>query len=111
MMLLGDYAVLYGKHAVVCAVDKRIHVTLTPRADTTIQIQSSLHGHHSTDLAQLTIEKPFLLFYGVLKNYQARLKRGCDIEISSDFSDKIGLGSSAAVTAATMAALVTWLGI
>jgi mevalonate kinase len=111
LMLLGEYAVLYGKHALVCAVDKRIHVVLTPRNDERIDIRSDTLGHYTTNLHQLTIEKPFQFVLGTLKQYQAKLKRGCDIQISSDFSDKVGLGSSAAVTAATLAALVTWLNI
>jgi len=111
MMLLGEYAVLYGKHALVCAVDKRITVTLSPRHDERIEIQSSLHGHYSTDLSQLKIEKPFHFVLGALKQYQAKLKRGCNIDITTEFSDKMGLGSSAAVTVATLAVLVTWLNI
>ncbi len=39
------------------------------------------------------------------------MRRGCDIEIHSEFSDKVGLGSSAAVTVATLAAIITWLDI
>ncbi len=111
LMLLGEYAVLYGKHALVCAVNKRITVTLTPRQDERIEIQSSIHGHYATELSKLTIEKPFQFVLGALKQYQPKLKRGCDIEIVSEFSDKVGLGSSAAVTVATLAALITWLNI
>lgn len=111
LMLLGEYAVLYGKHALVCAVDKRITVTLTPRIDDRIEIQSSIHGHYTTNLSQLKIEKPFHFVLGALRQYQARIRRGCDIAIASEFSDKVGLGSSAAVTVATLAAIVTWLNI
>lgn len=111
LMLLGEYAVLYGKHALVCAVNKRITVTLTPRKDDRIEIRSSTLGHYSTDIAQLHIEKPFQFVLGTLKQYQSRLKSGCDIEIESEFSDQVGLGSSAAVTVATLAALFTWLAI
>ena len=46
-----------------------------------------------------------------IKHYHAKLKRGCDLQIHSDFSDTIGLGSSAAVTVATLATIVTWLGM
>jgi len=111
LMLLGEYAVLSGKHALVCAVDKRITVTLTPREDERIEIQSALLGTYSTELSQLKIEKPFQYVLGALKHYQAKLKRGCDMVIESDFSDQVGLGSSAAVTVATLAALVSWIGI
>ncbi len=109
LILLGEYAVLYGKPALVCAVDKRITVTLTPRDDKEIHIQSTLHGHHVTTVTDLTIEKPFHFVLGALKLHQSKLKRGCDIHIESNFSDKVGLGSSAAVTVATLATLVTWL--
>lgn len=109
LMLLGEYAVLYGNPALVCAVNKRIHVTLTPRTDTRIEIYSSALGHYSTDLSDIKIEKPFHFVLGALKQFP--LKSGCDIHIESEFSDKIGFGSSAAVTVATLSALTTWLEI
>jgi mevalonate kinase len=111
LMLLGEYAVLYGKHALVCAVDKRITVTLTPREDDQVHIHSDLHGHYVTDLNQLSIDKPFHFVLSALKEFQTRIKRGCDLDIQSNFSDRVGLGSSAAVTVATLAALVGWLNI
>ena len=111
VMLLGEYGVLFGKPALVCAIDKRIHVTLTPRHDTEIHIHSDLHGTYVTDLNDLRIEKPFQFVLGAIKQFQAKMRRGCDLSITSEFSDKVGLGSSAAVTVATLAALVTWLDI
>lgn len=109
VMLLGEYGVLFGKPAVVCAVNKRIYVTLTPRQDTTISIHSELLGDYTTDLNNIKIEKPFHFVLGALQHYQMKIRRGCDIEIISEFSDKLGLGSSAAVTVATLAAIATWL--
>lgn len=111
LMLLGEYAVLHGKHALVCAVDKRINVTLTPRSDDHIEIKSSVLGNYSTTLPELKIEKPFHFVLGVLKQYESRLRHGFDLEIVSEFSDKVGLGSSAAVTVATLAAIITSLNI
>lgn len=111
IMLLGEYGVLFGKPALVCAIDKRIHVTLTPRHDTAINITSDRLGEYATDLNVLHIEKPFQFVLGAIKQFQQKMRRGCDIEITSEFSDKVGLGSSAAVTVATIAALVTWLDI
>ncbi len=110
-MLLGEYAVLHGKHAVVCAVDKRISVTIAPREDDVVNIQSDKLGHYSTSTTTLTIEKPFQFVLGALKQYEAIMKSGCDIVIESEFSDKVGLGSSAAVTVATLAALAQWFRI
>lgn len=111
LMLLGEYAVLYGKPAIVCAVDKRISVTLTPRNDEHIHIHTSLYGSYITSLSQLTIEKPFHFVLGALSHLQPKMRKGCDLHIETHFSDQIGLGSSAAVTVATLAALVSWLGI
>lgn len=111
LMLLGEYAVLQGKHALVCAIDKRITVTLSPRMDDRIEIQSGTLGHYVTNITELKIEKPFHFVLAAIKQYQARIRRGCDIKIDSEFSDKVGFGSSAAVTVATIAALVTWLNI
>lgn len=108
LMLLGEYAVLYGKPAVVCAVDKRMIVTLTPRADQRVIIESAL-GTYETDLLSLKIEKPFHFVLATLKHFQTKYKRGCDINVTAEFSDKIGFGSSAAVTVATLATLVSWL--
>jgi mevalonate kinase len=110
-MLLGEYAVLQGGPALVCAVDKRITVTLKPRTDRNIQIDSSTHGTHHTTLDDIQVEKPFQFVLATLKHFQSRMRHGCDIEITTDFSDKIGFGSSSAVTVATIAVLVTWLGI
>jgi mevalonate kinase len=109
-MLLGEYAVLHGKPALVCAVDKRIYVTLTPRDDTQIEIHSTL-GEYTTTLGDIKIERPFHFILGVLQQYQSKMRRGCRLEIRSEFSEQIGFGSSAAVTVATLAALVTWLNI
>jgi mevalonate kinase len=111
LMLLGEYAVLYGKHALVSALDKRMTVTLTPREDDQVHIHSERLGSHHTDLNQLTVQKPFQFVLAVLKHYRPLLKQGCDIDIQSDFSDRVGLGSSAAVTVATSAALITWLNV
>ncbi len=111
LMLLGEYAVLQGKQALVCAIDKRITVTLTPLTDKQIEIQSPLYGSYTTDLNTLEIQKPFQFVLAALKQYQIKLKQGCRLEITSDFSDNMGLGSSAAVTVATLAAVVSWLNI
>jgi mevalonate kinase len=111
LMLLGEFAVLQGKQALVCAVDKRLSVTLTPRTDTRIEITSSALGHLSIDLSQLEIVKPFQFVLAALQTFQHQLQQGCDIQIESEFSDKIGFGSSAAVTVATLAALMHWLNI
>ncbi|OGT58300.1 MAG: mevalonate kinase [Gammaproteobacteria bacterium RIFCSPHIGHO2_12_FULL_43_28] len=110
LMLLGEFGVLHNKLALVCAVDKRIHVSLTARSDAAIHIHSAL-GNYSSKLTKLSVEKPFQFVLAAIKTYQARYKTGFDLTIESEFSSTIGLGSSAAVTVATLAALVTSLNI
>lgn len=108
LMLLGEYAVLHGKHALVCAVDKRINVTVTPRTDDIVTIHSDTLGDYETRIAHIQIEKPFQFVLAALKQYEAIMSYGCDIDIETTFSEKVGLGSSAAVTVATLAALAKW---
>lgn len=109
LMLLGEYAVLYGKPALLCAVDKRISVTLTPRLDKKIEIYSVNHGHFSTSIADVQITKPFQFVLGAIKQYSNQFKQGFNLHIETEFSDKVGFGSSAAVTVATLAVIASWL--
>ena len=108
LMLLGEYAVLYGKSALLAAIDRRITVTLKPRKDNQVNIYYDL-GHYTTEFSQLAIQQPFQFVLGVLKQYQSHLKNGCDIEIEAEMSSEVGFGSSAATTVAMHAALFSWL--
>lgn len=110
IMLLGEYSVLHGGNALVCAIEQRIHVQLTPRADDQIELISSL-GIHKTKLTQLAITPPFQFVLATLKKYQKQLRYGCTLTIQSEFSAQLGLASSAAVTVATVAAVAKWLQI
>lgn len=110
LMLLGEYAVLHGKLALVCAIDKRLTVTLTPRTDQSVNIKTAL-GHFETDIHHLQSVPPFHFVLATLKSFKSKLKYGCDILIESEFSATVGFASSAAVTAATIAAVCAWLKI
>jgi len=110
IMLLGEYGVLQGGNALVCAIEQRIHVQLIPRADDQIELISSL-GIHKTKLTQLKITPPFQFVLATLKKYQKQLRYGCTLTIQSEFSAQLGLASSAAVTVATLAAVAKWLQI
>ncbi|MFH0954404.1 MAG: mevalonate kinase [Verrucomicrobiota bacterium] len=109
LMLLGEHAVLHGKRALVCAVNRSIRVALTPRKDRQVHIDSSL-GHLSLDLDRIEMKDPFLFVISAIAQRKEHLKSGFDLKIESDFSHQVGLGSSAAVTVATSAALSAWLG-
>lgn len=110
LMVLGEYAVLHGKHALVAAINQRITVVISPRSDQQITLTSAL-GHFATERSQLKIVAPFQFVLAALQQFQPQMKTGCDLTIQSEFSDQMGLGSSSAVTVATLAALSAWLNI
>lgn len=107
-MLLGEHAVLQNKRAMVLAVDKRIMVTLVPRKDKRVIIHASL-GKLERHLDDLVIEKPFQFVCAAILALKEQFTLGFELSIVSEFSDTVGLGSSAAVTVATMAVLLQML--
>lgn len=91
--LLGEHAVVYGKPALLAAMDLRVQVTVS-------QGRTVVYEHHRL---QKIVER-------VVKR-QLRLK-GIplySLEISSQIPAGAGLGSSAAISAAYIAALLTYL--
>jgi mevalonate kinase len=103
-MLFGEHAVLHGKRALVCAASARLTVSLLPRADRRVTIESAL-GRHETTLDSPAPAEPFRFVLAALAREAALLPGGFDLRIDSEFPATIGLGSSAAVTVATLAAL------
>jgi mevalonate kinase len=111
MMLLGEHAVLHNKRALVLAIDKRISVTLTPRSDKIISIHSELGKIQVTldNLIHVKLDKAFQFVLAAIHRFQKQFETGFDLLIHSEFTDKIGLGSSAAVTVATLAVIFQYL--
>jgi len=103
LMLLGEHAVLKGKNALVCAVNQGVTIICKKRYDKKINIISSL-GEYTTELSRIKIETKFQFILTALSQQQNKMPSGFDFKIESDFTPNIGLGSSAAVTAAIMAA-------
>lgn len=108
LMLLGEHAVLHGARALVLAVDKRIRVHLTPQPGTGVVVDSAL-GRYEGDLASLGDDPRFRFVFAAIGRVKERLPSGFTLSIDSDFSHQVGLGSSAAVTVAVLAALNYWL--
>jgi len=108
-MLFGEHAVLHGRLAIVCAIDRRLRVTLKPRRDTTLRIASAL-GPLETDVRRPATDPRFRFALAAIERFRDRLDKGFDLEFESDFPPTIGFGSSAAATVATLAALHAWLG-
>ncbi|QHI69357.1 mevalonate kinase family protein [Tichowtungia aerotolerans] len=103
LMLLGEHAVLHGRRALVCAIDRRMTVSLSPLAKPVLKIDSAL-GQYESPLADLADHPDFRFVLDAVKQYP--LERGIELKIESEFSSDIGFGSSAAVTVATHAALI-----
>lgn len=110
LMLFGEHAVLHGMQAICCAADQRIRVSLTPRDDHEIHLHSAALGSLTTTLENLTVIPPFQFVLTAIEYYRAQILSGFDLVIDAEFSATLGLGSSAAVTAATLGTLSQWLG-
>jgi mevalonate kinase len=103
-MLMGEHAVLFGHTAIASAVDKWIHVQLRARDDRLIKIDSALGTYEST-IDQIAESSSLSFVVAAIQQVKPQLPSGFDLSIESEFSHTVGLGSSAAVTAATVAAL------
>ena len=107
LMLLGEHAVLHGRRALVCAINKRITVELLQCLEKVVRIHSDL-GNYEAPLDALTDHPDFRFVLDAVKQYP--LEQGIELKIESEFSSDIGFGSSAAVTVATHAVLMDLVG-
>jgi mevalonate kinase len=116
LMLYGEHAVVYGAPCIVTAVDLRVRVTVTPRADEQVSVATpALTAPYTTTLAAVAGGDPtpqetsFVL--AALRGFWAATGGAFGVEIvtASDFTQAYGLGSSSAVTVATLAALAAAL--
>ncbi len=107
LMLMGEHAVLHGRLCLVAAVNRRLHVELTPRPDNHVRLESAL-GVYEGPLTELEVREPFTFVLAAIR--RQKLTRGFDLRITSEFPEMLGLGSSAAVTVAVTAALGAFQG-
>ena len=96
-ILFGEHAVVYGRHALVTAVNLRCHVEAS--RSSSIRITSPL-GATSLDFKV----HPYVSF-AIKRFSEVKKINGVKINIESEIPVASGLGSSAAVTVATLAAL------
>lgn len=106
---MGEHAVLRGEPALVCAISRRIKVELAPREDGRVMLHSAL-GTHETTVGELASDEHFRFVIGAARALKDELAQGFEVDIRSEMSHQMGLGSSAAVTVATLAALEASLG-
>lgn len=109
IMLFGEHAVLYGKQAIVAAINKRLVMELIPVTTDQITIYDGRLGTLELSMADLKVQAPFKHVLSAIMLFKDQLPSGFTLQIDSEISSTIGLGSSAAVTVATVAVLLEWL--
>ena len=105
IMLLGEHGVLHGGAAISASINQRITVTITPNTSNTISIESAL-GSFSCDKDNIPVVHPFTFILTALKPFS--FSSGFTLRITSEFSETVGLGSSAAVVVATLKCISAW---
>jgi mevalonate kinase len=110
LMLFGEHAVLHGRRALVAAIDRRVQVTLVPRRDDRVQVRSALAAA-DTDVHALALPPALRFVGGALAHHRGHLPTGFDLSVESAIDPTLGFGSSAAVTVATLAALMRFRGV
>ena len=109
-MLFGEHAVLYGEPAIVAAVNRYLTISLKPRLDRQIIINSPDFISWQGTLDQLAcIPEQLNYVREALLAYKPFLTDGMEITIdATNFSSRVGLGSSAAITVG-LVTLLMWL--
>jgi len=95
VFLFGEHAVVYGKRAIACAIDLRTTVEIT-RAGNGIHVQSTFKDD---------LDKNPYIKMAIKKFRRLHYVNDITIKVASKIPVASGLGSSAAVTVATIAAL------
>jgi len=118
VILTGEHFVVYGEPAIVMAVNSRAYVTVSERSDREIAVDSDLGlscrfidctpSPGSDERAVRALEPIRLAAESVFKFLGKR--RGLNISVRSEIPMASGLGSSAAVTVSTVAAVGKLLG-
>ncbi|AKG92454.1 mevalonate kinase [Geoglobus ahangari] len=98
VIVFGEHSVVYGKHAVVSAIDLRCYVKAEKSGE--VRITSSF-GTTGYDFAG----KHAYISHAIRRFSEVCEVGGVEVEVRSDIPPASGLGSSAAVTVATLGAL------
>jgi mevalonate kinase len=120
IILFGEHFVVYGEPAIVLAIDKRAHATVSLRKDKRLHIRSvnlSLAGYFENNIfkaeeggekeAKTKFEPVRTAIEKIMGKYRKDV--GLDVQIDSTIPVAAGLGSSAAVVTAVTAAVGTLL--
>ncbi|MBM5804569.1 MAG: mevalonate kinase [Candidatus Verstraetearchaeota archaeon] len=123
--LFGEHAVVYGKPALVSAIDRRVHVTVEERSDSSIKV-SALDLHipgliltFKEGSKDLVVETDYNRIAGAMSYVRKAIelaskhiekRQGVNVTIRSEMPVGAGLGTSAAIAVGTVAAYTRLLG-
>ena len=109
LMLFGEHAVIYQKPCIVISIEHRITVSLERRSDNKIILTApelDIENKNISKLEKAHFKKVSFLLTAIRNFFKKyNVKSGLNVETKSEFSDKIGLGSSSAVVVSAVKAL------
>lgn len=117
LLLFGDHAVVHERPCIVTSVDHRISVSLEKRGDDKIILKAPDVRFRDYIISINDLKEPHpkdvnFVLTAVLNFFeQYKLKSALEIKTKSEFSAKVGLGSSSAVTVSTIKGLSELFGI
>lgn len=123
--LFGEHAVVYGKPALVSAINRRVYVTVEKRSDSSIKVsaldlqipgliltykEGSKDLVVETDYNRIADAMSFVRKAIELTSKHIHKKQGVNVTIKSEMPVGAGLGTSAAIAVGTVAAYAQLLG-
>ncbi len=109
-MITGEHAVVYGHRAIVAAIDQRVTITLTQRSDRGLRISSQIAKDYFGNLDDIAPSHEYRFVLAAIATHLPNIANGFELSITSEIDPTLGLGSSAAVTVATLGVLCALTG-
>lgn len=105
--LIGEHSAVYGKPAIISAINLRLTLTLSPRHSTSHSVIPAFTPTKEGKVGIHAIQKA--IESAIKKTYKIKVVPSYEIKIKSDFPVGSGLGASAAISATLTAALLKLL--